>query len=96
LKNVDQGELLRGQRAILGSGFKKEPLNPDEGLFLQQVIAELNQKAAANPADALNYLLAAMLYLLPDKLKIGNAQNTLPGWLIGDYEKFFSSSSESL
>jgi len=96
LKNVYQGELLRGQRAILGSGFKKEPLNPDEGLFLQQVIAELNQKAAANPADALNYLLAAMLYLLPDKLKIGNAQNTLPGWLIGDYEKFFSSSSESL
>ena len=96
LKNVYQGELLRGQRAILGSGFKKEPLNPDEGLFLQQVIAELNQKAAANPADALNYLLAAMLYLLPDKLKIGNAQNTLPGWLIGDYEKFFSSTSESL
>jgi hypothetical protein len=49
----------------------------------------LNQKAAANQADSLKYLLAAMLYLLPDNLKIGNARNSLPGWAIGDYEKYF-------
>jgi hypothetical protein len=30
-----------------------------------------------------------MLYLLPDNLKIENAGNSLPGWLIGDYEKYF-------
>jgi predicted O-linked N-acetylglucosamine transferase (SPINDLY family) len=91
LENIYQGELLRGQRAVLDSGFKKEPLNADEGLFLQQLITELNQKAASNPADALNYLLAAMLYLLPDKLKIENADRSLPGFLIGDYKKYFES-----
>lgn len=94
LENIYQGELLRGQRAILGSGFKKEPLIADEGLFLQQIITELNQKAAANQAGTMNYLLAAMLYLLPDKLRIGNAPNSLPGWLLGDYKKYFESDSE--
>jgi len=37
----------------------------------------------------MNYLLAAMLYLPSDRLKIENAETTLPRWLIEDYKKFF-------
>jgi len=76
-------------RKLMESNLRNEPLTQEETAFLQMIITELIKRSATDPASAINYLLAAMLYLPSDRLKIENARASLPQWLIGDYERFF-------
>jgi len=84
--NSDMGNL---HRKLMETNLRNEALTQEENAFLQQLIAELTKRSATDPASSINYLLAAMLYLPKDRLKIENARTSLPGWLIRDYERFF-------
>jgi stalled ribosome alternative rescue factor ArfA len=57
-----------------------------EQIFLQQ-LTQIS-KGLVHP-KAVNALLAAMLYFPPGTMRIPDARNRLPHWLIGDYEQVF-------
>jgi len=89
LEKAYTGDMGNLHRKLMESNLRNEKLTHEENAFLQHVIAELTKRSGTDPVSAINYLLAAMLYLPSDRLKIENARTSLPGWLIGDYEKFF-------
>jgi len=89
LEKAYSGDMGNAHRRLIESNLRNEPLTQEENAFLQMVITELTKRSATDPASAINYLLAAMLYLPSDRLKIENARESLPKWLIGDYERFF-------
>ncbi len=89
LESMYSGQGGIAERTILDSGFRNQPLLKEEGTFLQSLISELTAKTASDPPAAINYLLAAMLYMPKGRLNVQDARRGLPGWLIGDYEKFF-------
>jgi len=91
LETAYNGDMGNQHRRLIESNIRNEPLTQEENAFLQTVIAELTKRSATDPASAINYLLAAMLYLPSDRLKIENARAALPKYLIGDYERFFES-----
>ncbi|MBP0005272.1 MAG: glycosyltransferase [Cyanobacteria bacterium SBC] len=86
LENTYKGDVGRGYRILLGSGFQKEPLSEAETQYRQQLTqlgVELNQP------KSLNALMGAMLYYPPSQMKVQDARTRLPEWLISDYEKVF-------
>jgi len=89
LEKAYTGDMGNLHRKLMESNLRNEKLTHEENAFLQHVIAELTKRSATDPVSAINYLLSAMLYLPSDRLKIENARASLPGWLFGDYEKFF-------
>jgi len=89
LEKAYSGDMGNVHRRLTESNLRNEALTQEETAFLQHLIAELTKRSATDPVSAINYLLAAMLYLPSGRLKIENARASLPGWLIGDYERFF-------
>ncbi len=59
-----------------------------EQKFLEQ-LTEIS-KGLVHP-QAINALLGAMLYFVPGKMRVTDANTRLPKWLIDDYEKVFES-----
>jgi len=84
-----QSELGDLHRKLMESNLRNEPLSEEDKVFFQHITSELTRRSSVDPVSAINYLLAAMLYLPADRLKIENARASLPQWLIGDYERFF-------
>lgn len=86
LETAYQGDVGRGYRILLGSGFQKEPLSEADTQYRQ----ELTERGVGlDRPQALNALMGAMLYYPADRMKVRNAQTRLPAWLLGDYEKVF-------
>ncbi|MEG4519845.1 MULTISPECIES: FkbM family methyltransferase [unclassified Microcoleus] len=73
-------------KMLLKSGFQRQPMIESEQIFLQQ-LTQIS-KGLVHP-KAVNALLAAMLYFPPETMRIPDARNRLPHWLIGDYEQVF-------
>ncbi|MEG4030904.1 MULTISPECIES: FkbM family methyltransferase [unclassified Microcoleus] len=73
---------------LLKSDFQRQPMMESEQMFLQQ-LTQIS-KGLVHP-KAVNALLAAMLYFPPETMRIPDARNRLPHWLIGDYEQVFES-----
>lgn len=88
LEKAYMGDMGDQHRRLMESDLQNEALTQEENAFLQTIVTELTKQSATDPVSAINYLLAAMLYIPPDRLKIENAAG-LPKWLIGDYERFF-------
>ncbi|MEG4166984.1 MULTISPECIES: glycosyltransferase [unclassified Microcoleus] len=76
----------KGYKAMLGSGFIKEPLNESDREFFNSLVVELSKGFGA--PKAVNNLLAAMLYCRPGLLRVQDANTCLPEWLLADYEQF--------
>ncbi len=76
----------KSYQILLKSGFQRQPMIEDEQIFLQQ-LTQLS-KGLVHP-KAVNALLAAMLYFPPETMRIPDARNRLPHWLIKDYEQVF-------
>lgn len=76
----------KNYKILLSSGFQKQAMMEDEQIFLQQ-LTQIS-KGLVHP-KAVNALLAAMLYFPPATMRIPNARNRLPHWLIKDYEQVF-------
>ncbi|MFM9267672.1 glycosyltransferase [Tychonema sp. BBK16] len=83
-----QGEVRKGYQAILGCGLQAESMTEPEQQFLQQ-LTEIST-GLVHP-QAINALLGAMLYFVPGKMRVPNANTRLPNWLIDDYDKVFES-----
>ena len=73
-------------KIMLASGFQHQAMIESEQIFLQQ-LTQIS-KGLVHP-KAVNALLAAMLYFPPGTMRIPDARNRLPHWLIGDYEQVF-------
>lgn len=86
LETIYQGDLGRGFKLLLQSGFQKEPLDSDDEAYKQA----LTQVAIGLTAPkAINAMMVAMLYFPTDKLRVQAAEQRLPGWLLPDYLRVF-------
>ncbi|MEG4005489.1 glycosyltransferase [Microcoleus sp. Pol11C1] len=77
-------------KILLKSDFQRQPMMESEQMFLQQ-LTQIS-KGLVHP-KAVNALLAAMLYFPQETMRIPDARNRLPHWLIGDYEQVFETES---
>ncbi len=80
----------KSYQILLKSGFQHQAMMESEQIFLQQ-LTQIS-KGLVHP-KAVNALLAAMLYFPPETMRIPDARNRLPHWLIGDYEQVFETES---
>ncbi|MEG4425541.1 MULTISPECIES: glycosyltransferase [unclassified Microcoleus] len=76
----------KSYQILLKSDFQRQAMIESEQIFLQQ-LTQIS-KGLVHP-KAVNALLAAMLYFPPGTMRIPDARNRLPHWLIGDYEQVF-------
>jgi predicted O-linked N-acetylglucosamine transferase (SPINDLY family)/GT2 family glycosyltransferase len=76
----------KSYQMLLKSGFQSQAMMEGEQIFLQQ-LTQIS-KGLVHP-KAVNALLAAMLYFPPKTMRIPDARNRLPHWLIDDYEQVF-------
>ncbi|MGL5062755.1 MAG: glycosyltransferase, partial [Microcoleus sp.] len=86
LETAYNSEAGNNYQTLLFSGFQTQPLLEEEQIFLQQ-LTQIS-KGLVHP-QAINALLAGMLYFPPGTMRIPDARNRLPHWLIGDYERVF-------
>jgi len=94
LEKKYQAEPGNAFRMLMESNIRNEALTEGEQTFFQNLASELTKRSKESPATAINCLLAVMLYCPRGRMKVENAQGTLPAWLIGDYEKWFLEKSE--
>lgn len=76
----------KSYQMLLHSYFQHQAMMEGEQIFLQQ-LTQIS-KGLVHP-KAVNALLAAMLYFPPGTMRIPDARNRLPHWLIRDYEQVF-------
>jgi predicted O-linked N-acetylglucosamine transferase (SPINDLY family)/glycosyltransferase involved in cell wall biosynthesis len=76
----------KSYQILLASSFQNQAMMEDEQMFLQQ-LTQIS-KGLVHP-KAINALLAAMLYFPPGTMRIPDARNRLPHWLIDNYEQVF-------
>ncbi|NJR21009.1 MAG: glycosyltransferase [Richelia sp. CSU_2_1] len=86
LENTYNSDMGNNYQTLLFSSFQTQPLLEEEQIFLQQLTQV--SKGLVHP-QAINALIAAMLYFPPGTMRIPEARNRLPQWLIGDYERVF-------
>lgn len=93
---IDQIETLYGgpigqvQRLLLHGTLPSQPLADDEEAW-QQTLSQALLRDFSVP-ERLNLLLALMPYCPRGELQVGNAAETLPTWLLGDYASCFDPS----
>ena len=93
---IDQIEALYGgpigqvQRLLLHGTLPSQPLAADEEAW-QQTLSQALLRDFSVP-ERLNLLLALMPYCPRGELQVGNAAETLPSWLLGDYASCFDPS----
>lgn len=93
---IDQIEALYGgpigqvQRLLLHGTLPSQPLADDEEAW-QQTLSQALLRDFSVP-ERLNLLLALMPYCPRGELQVGNAAETLPTWLLGDYASCFDPS----
>ncbi|MBE9187290.1 glycosyltransferase [Microcoleus sp. LEGE 07076] len=86
LEMLYRSDFGKAYKALLGCGFVNEPLNESDRAFFKSLVAELS-KGFGGP-NAVNNLLAAMLFCRPGQLQVQDANSCLPPWLLEDYEQF--------
>lgn len=88
LEEFYRDHMGQGYQILLHRGIQKESLTPSE----QKFVDELTQVATGlQHPNALNCLMAAMLYYVPGKMLVREAEQRLPKWLINDYKTVFES-----
>jgi hypothetical protein len=87
LEAVYTSEFGRRYRALLSSGFQKEPLDDAERQTLQGLAREI--AARLEEPAGVKALLAAMAYYAPGTMQVRDAATRLPVWLLEDYRQIF-------
>ena len=90
LEAIYAGPIGQVQRLLLHGGLPAQPLADDEEAW-QQSLSQTLQRDFSVP-ERLNLLLALMPYCQRGQLQVGQAAETLPGWLLGDYASCFDPS----
>ena len=81
-----KSDMGTGYQILLNRGIQQEPLTPLETEFVNQLTPVA---IGLNQPNALNYLIAAMLYYVPGKMLVRDAKTRLPQWLFADYQQVF-------
>lgn len=89
LEPVYQSPVGIAYKAIIQCGIVDTSLLETEQTFLNSLLAELGKGLAA--PQAMNYLLAALLYCRGGQLRIQEAGAFLPQWFLKDWEKLSGS-----
>ncbi|BAY60647.1 putative glycosyltransferase [Calothrix brevissima NIES-22] len=84
------GLLGKTHKMLLNSSIKYEGLTDGEKIFVNDLVKNLS-KGFEQP-QAIQYLLAAMLYCRADQLPLQHDLSCIPNWLISDYLQFIFSS----
>ncbi|MEB3255359.1 MAG: hypothetical protein VKJ05_03110 [Synechococcaceae cyanobacterium] len=90
LEPVYAGPIGQVQRLLLHGSLPAQPLAADEEAW-QQSLSQTLQRDFTVP-ERLNLLLALMPYCQRGQLQVGQAAETLPAWLLGDYASCFDPS----
>lgn len=90
LEALYAGPVGQVQRLLLHGTLPSQPLAADEEAW-QQSLSQALLRDFSVP-ERLNLLLALMPYCPRGELQVGNALETLPGWLLGDYASCFDPS----
>ncbi len=91
---IDQLEELYGgpigetYRLLLRGPLPAQPLSGDESEWKQHLAQQLETNFDA--PERLNLLLAVMTYCAPGKMRLSEAVDSLPRWLLGDYVACFA------
>ena len=89
LANAYRGEIGKTCKALINRGMPGQVLNDSEQ-ELAKVILKQHAKGFDDP-NAIQYLLAAMLYYRPEQLSLQCEPNSIPQWLLEDYLNFIFS-----
>lgn len=86
LKNSYSGAAGKAHKMLLASGMRDEPLTDTE----QRESEKLTQYVSRgfDAAEAIQYLLAAMLYLRADQLPLQYGRTAVPQWFFNDLLEF--------
>ena len=78
--------------ALVRSGIQKEVMTPTEEQKKHEVTQKLNPSAGGGfgTPGALNAVLIAMALFEPGTMKITDADQKLPGWLLPSYKQIFA------
>jgi hypothetical protein len=87
LEAAFNSEFGRRYGAYLRCGFQREALTPEETQTLQQ-LAQQVASGLEKPAGVKAFL-GAMMYYPPGKMKVSNADQRLPLWLLPTYRAVF-------
>ncbi|MGL5080822.1 MAG: FkbM family methyltransferase [Microcoleaceae cyanobacterium] len=85
-----QRDMGKGYQILLNRGIQRESLADVESQFVDQLTRIATGLLQPN---SLNCLMAAMLYYVPGKMLVRDAEKRLPSWLLTDYQKVFESQS---
>ena len=80
------GALGEVHRSLTNSILKKEPITQEEKTFIDALSAQISK--GLDEPEAVNYLLAAMLYSRADNLPLSHNLSPIPQWFINDYLNF--------
>ena len=74
------------------SGIQKEAMTPTEEQKKHSVTEKLNPSAGGGfgTPGAINAILVAMVLFEPGSMKINDAENKLPAWLLPSYQQIFA------
>ena len=78
--------------ALVRSGIQKEAMTPMEEQKKHAVTQKLNPAAGGGigTPGAINAVLVAMVLFEPGTMKINNAEQQLPAWLLPSYQQIFA------
>jgi predicted O-linked N-acetylglucosamine transferase (SPINDLY family)/cephalosporin hydroxylase len=80
------GELGKTHRLLIDSRLRNEPTTQEEKFFIDDILAKIRK--GLNEPEAINYLLAAMLYCRANNLPLLYNLSPIPQWFINNYLKF--------
>ena len=77
--------------ALVRSGIQKEPLAAEDQARKQKAVDVLNPQSGGGfgTPGALNSFLVAMVFFAPGSMKVDNAAQKIPGWLLSGYKDVF-------
>lgn len=78
--------------ALVRSGIQKEAMTPTEEKKKHEATYKLNPESGGgfNTSGAINAVLVAMLLFEPGTMRINDAEQKLPSWLLPSYQQIFA------
>lgn len=78
--------------ALVRSGVQNEPMSADDQSFKDRAVIRLSpsQGGGFNTPGSTNAFLIAMLFYVPGSMKVDEAEQKIPGWLLQGYQDVFA------
>ena len=94
LEKLFQTDLGDRYWAMVRSGVQKESMSPEDQAFKERAVQKLSpsQGGGFQSPGSTNAFLIAMLFYVPGTMKVDDAHQKIPGWLLQGYNDVFASS----